>query len=164
MTTVAQLKKYGEELGFTEQMASLGFKLGPNKFWFYRERGDFIDYLDFWIKSSGCFLTIPVMCLKKDLVTHCDLEHFPKRFDKDIPFYSSTFVNEEYGVEIGSDPWKVESKKDIENTFSEAIELIRSSAEAWWKGIVDNQSFYDSFTINFQESVEADRLKKLLLE
>jgi len=143
-------------------MERLGFKLGPNSFWFYRERGGFIDYLDFWMKSSGCYVTIPVMCLKTSLIMHCDMENFPKNFNKGIPFYSSTFINEDYGVEIGGDPWDVSTESDIENMLNESLELLSDSGEKWWKAINNDTDFYESFTINFKESNNADIIKEKL--
>jgi hypothetical protein len=94
---------------------------------------------------------------------HSDMSKFPKGFEKEMPFYSSTYINEEYGVEIGGDPWKVEKESDVENTFIELFKLIDSSADSWLKGIDTDSKLYDSFTINFKESDKAKRLKKILV-
>ena len=101
MTRLVDLRNQGIENNFVLNMLSYDFVLGPTGFWFFRLRGDYIDYFDFWIKSSGDFTTIPVTCLKRSLIDHCDMKKFPKSFDRNIPIWGDSFINKN-GIEIGS--------------------------------------------------------------
>lgn len=161
MTTISRLKNKSLDLGFTKIIEDLGFTLSPNGFWFYRKRGEYVDFIGFWISSSENWMDVPVICLKYDLIDHCDKGEFPKGLDKDIPFYSSTFINEEYGVEIGSDSWKIKEESDVEESLSELRDLM-GNAMNWFENINTDEKLYMSFTENFRESVKADELKKIL--
>ena len=161
MTTTAELKKHAKDIGFVEKMEMLGFKLGPDSFWFYRKRDGFIDYISFWVKSSGVFMGVPVICLKEELVKHCDMNKFPKGFNVDIPFYSSTYLNEECGVEIGHDPWRIKTPQEIKESLDELYQLVVSSAVPWFKHINSNEKLWESFTLNFREKTSTSEVINL---
>ena len=99
MPTLIKLKKKVRKLGFIDEMEKLGFFLGPDDFWFYRRRGDYLDVICFWDSSSRNWLTVPILCLKFDLIDHCDMSMFPEGFILKMPLFTDGFINEE-GVEI----------------------------------------------------------------
>jgi hypothetical protein len=162
MPTLSELRKIAKSNGFIEKMSELGFEIGSSGLWLYRVRSDYIDYLSFSLNSSKNFVTVPVICLKASIIDHCDMSEFPKGFNNGIPFYSSTYINEEYGVEIGGEAWCVETQEDVDRTFSELLCLVQSSADIWFQNINTDQKFYDSFTINFKGSETAERIKARL--
>ena len=93
MTRGSSLRKIVEASGFASQMRELEFELGPSHVWFYRLRGDFIDWFGFWPKSSGRWADVPVVCLKYDLVSHCDMSTFPRGFQNGIPVWTGAFTH-----------------------------------------------------------------------
>lgn len=162
MPTSTELRKYAKSFGFIDKMSALGFELGSSGFWFYRLREGYIDYVGFWISSSKNWVTIPVTCLKYDLVSHCDMDKFPKGFEKGMPFYSSTFINEEHGVEIGAEAWKIKNIVDIEASLEVLYGLVELSADVWLKNIDSNQKLYDSYCGRFKDSEKSKEIRELL--
>jgi hypothetical protein len=158
MATNKELRKYAEEFELIEELKDLGFLLSPSALWFYRKRDGFIDYIGFEVKSSGAFMSIPVICLKEQFVDHCDMSKFPRGFTKGIPFYSSTYLNRKYGVEIGHNPWKISSVEQIKTTFHESLSLIKSNADPWFKAIDSNEKLWESYTLNFRENTQSENV------
>ncbi|WP_296062502.1 hypothetical protein [uncultured Amphritea sp.] len=134
MPTKAELKKDAKKLGFISNMEGLGFKLGPTGFWFYRERGEFIDVIDFWMKSSMKWVEVPVICFIKDKVKHCDMAKFPKGFTTGMPCLSRMFAGR-LGFEISGVPWKVADSETIKYTFNQLLELIKEEVDPWFKAL-----------------------------
>ena len=163
MASVIDIRKKAEKILFINKLQNLGFDIGKDGFWFYRLRDGYIDYIGFHLKSSRSYMAVPVTCLKCSIISHCDMKEFPVGFEKEMPFYSSTYINEEYGVEIGSDPWKIETESDIEESLNNIYELIESSADKWFREIDSDVKLYNSFTINFRKSDKAKELKKILV-
>ncbi len=162
MTKLSEIKQYSHAFGFAEQMHELGFSEGPNDLWFYRRRGDYIDVFLFWLKSSENWVSVPVTCLKYDLIDHCDMTEFPKGFASGVPIFTDSYINEEYGVEIGSDPWKVKDEKSIKITFDEIYKLFIESVDDWFKSINTDQQLFDSFSLNMKESESGMQYKEKL--
>jgi len=162
MTTASELKKYGIEFGFIKKLEMAGFQLGDG-FWFYRKRPPFIDLVLFWISTTKKFTTIPIICMKEDLIDHCDMSNFPKNFTLDIPFLSERFLNDE-GVEIGGDSWNIKSRDEIKSTFQDLEKLICKEANTWFESIDSDHALYESYSQNMQESEQGQRMKKLLID
>ena len=162
MPKLSKLKEYSNRLGFTDKMSKLGFNQGPDSLWYYRIRGDYIDVFLFWLKSSESWVTIPVTCLKYNLIDHCDMSKFPMGFSSRVPIFTDSYINEEYGVEIGSDPWKIKEEKDIKNMFEELYDLVVNGVDDWFKSINTDKKLYDSFSLNMKESEAGKKYKKKL--
>ncbi|WP_028116275.1 hypothetical protein [Ferrimonas senticii] len=163
MTNYKELSVIAKNVGFIEKIETLGFKLGPKQFWIYRERGNFIDYIGLQLSRSKCYVNVPITCFKKSLIEHCDMSQFPKGFNNGWPTYSSTCLKKYYGVEIGNDPRKVETPKDIEAMFNELLINIVNDGDPWLKNIDSDRKFYESFTVVFKESEEGQKLKDILI-
>jgi len=165
MPTLSEVKKEAINLGFVEFMESFDFMNAPTGFWFYRFRGDYLDYIGFTLKSSCEWMSVPITCIRYDILSEYNMDFFPKGFQNSAPFYSSTYINEDYGVEIGADSWCVKTTSDIEKSIELIKVQITKSANNWCKKINSNIKLYESFTINFKESENAQVIKrKLLLE
>jgi len=132
------------------------------KLWFYRERSPFIDVILFWISSTGNFVTLPVECLKRELIDHCNMDDFPEDFDSNIPFMSERFVSDE-GVEIGGTPWKVKDEASSRESFEELFGVISTEVDKWFKVITTDESLYYSYSINMQEKPRGAAMKAKLL-
>lgn len=152
MTTLTELRKYAKSTGFESEMQEYNFIMGPSGLWFYRLRGDYIDFFEFWISSSKNWVTVPVTCLKKSIISHCDMSVFPKGFNVGIPIYTDSYINEEYGVEIGGEAWKIKTEQDIKNTFSEITNLFEKSVNKYFNNINTDTKLYDSLSLNIKES------------
>ena len=133
MPTKIELKKSAKALGFITKIEGLGFRLGPSGLWFYRERGEFIDVIDFWMKSSMKWVEVPVVCFIKDQVTHCDMSKFPKGFTNNMSALSSMFAGRR-GFEVLGSPWKV-TDETIETTFSDLFKLLKNDVIPWFNAL-----------------------------
>lgn len=162
MSSIKNLSEAAKAIGFVDKMKTLGFELGPTGFWFYRRREKFIDFIDFWIKSSGNHMTVPVSCLKFEILENYDENQFPKDFQAHAPIYSDAFINEEFGVEIGGDPWRIKTADDIVESLNEIFAMVIDSADSWFKNIDSDKKLYESFSIRMQETEKGEMLRKLL--
>jgi hypothetical protein len=131
MPTKLELKKEAKKLGYVTRIEDLGFKLGPSGLWFYRVRGEFIDVIDFWMKSSMKWVEIPVICFIKSEVSHCDISKFPKGFTNNMSATSNMFAGRD-GFEVLGRPWKVSDAESIETTFQNLFELLKNDVVPWF--------------------------------
>ena len=134
MPTKLELKKEVKKLGFISKIEGLGFKLGPSGLWFYRDRGEFIDVIDFWMKSSMKWVEVPVVCFIKDDVSHCDMSKFPKGFTNNMSALSNMFAGRR-GFEMLGSPWKVSDDEAIKTTFQNLFELLRNDVVPWFNAL-----------------------------
>ncbi|MBF7073941.1 hypothetical protein ISG33_11070 [Glaciecola sp. MH2013] len=156
MMRLTELKKIAKQSGFVEQMRDVGFTLGPDSFWFYRERGDFIDLFTFWIKSSGNWFEVPLYCLHKAHVEHCDMSLFPKGFMKGIPnLFDKTVQTRD--LDKGKN-WEMQDEQQAINTLNDLANVFKKKAEPWFSAIDTNQKLHDSYSLRFQGSERAIRL------
>jgi len=160
-TTDTKLKKYSDEFGFTKELEKLGFQLGPNKFWFYRHRGEYLDLIVFWISSSKIYMTVPIDCQKIDIIKHCDMTNFPKGFMKNFGLNSDCFIDDEDLSYAGWD-WEIETKSEVKITLSEILKLIKCHAENWFQNITTDKKMFYSYSLRMQESEFGQELKNEL--
>jgi hypothetical protein len=163
MTTKQSLRKLAQSSGFTIDMLKLGFSIGPSGLWFYRLRDDYIDFFEFWIKSSGNFATVPVTCLKIDLIDHCNMKEFPKGFTQGIPIWGDAFINDEYGIEIGGDPWSIKSEDDVLKTFKGITFLFYTGVNEYFTNIDSDRKLYESLSVRAKETQDGSKIKLKLL-
>ncbi len=169
MTTIKKLRTKAIDLEFDKYMEVLGFTLGPDEFWFYRWRGSILDVIDFWVGSSGKFVKVPILCCNEKIFSiykdwQPDFSVFPSNFTHGLALFSDRYINQEYGVEIGADPWSIQSDQDIIRMFSELEIQIKENADPWFKQFIDNATLYESFSIRCQKSEFGQKVKKLLAE
>lgn len=167
-TTASELKTFVREGGFLDSLKKLGFEIAPtgapHGFWIYRWRDDFIDYIGFWLSSTKNFMNVEITATKACLLNDYDMKNFPKKFENKVPIYSDTFINEDYGVEIGTQSYRVREKQDLPIAFDEILKQIYRSANPWLKAIDTNEKLYDSFSGAFKGTEKAKEVMKTLLD
>ncbi|WP_199524817.1 hypothetical protein [Pseudoalteromonas sp. bablab_jr011] len=161
MTNNKALIQCAYDCGFTESLNRLGFILGPDKFWFYRIRGDYIDLVMFWLLSNKKFMTVPVDCQKLALIPGYQEEKFPSNFIKGFGQVSGYFIDEEE-ICFGSWGWDVRDTCSIEKALNDILIVIENSAEPWFQSITDDQKMFNSYSLAFRESESGTKLKEKL--
>lgn len=161
MTTYKQLKSYAQEVGFVKKIESMGFTLGPDEFWFYRRRGDFLDLFLFWLDSSKKYVTTPIDCQKFNLIEHCNMELFPKGFSKNFGLCSDLFIEEEELI-FASHLWEVETDEEMEESLDDILLIFEKHALPWFNNIIDDKKMFYSYSLRFQETTSGEELKKQL--
>ena len=147
--------------GFILKMEKLGMHFGPDQFWFYRFRQDYLDIIAFWINSSKSFVTIPIICFKTDLIDHCDMEKFPRGFINGMSSLSSAFVNYN-GISIGGDSWKIKAEEDVNISVKEIYKVIEEKGNPWLLNINDDKNLWDSIPMRIQQGNFGQALKEKL--
>lgn len=162
MTTIAQLRKIAKTSGFETEMKAIGFSMGPSGLWFYRERNGYIDFFEFWPSSTSNYVRIPVTILKRSIVKHCDMSTFPKGFNKQIPIYTDSGIDENDGVQIGMSSWSIKRDSDVLKMFSDLVNLFKNSVNTYFLNIDNDKKLYDSISIRCKESQTGIDLKNAL--
>jgi hypothetical protein len=161
MTSLNDLKVYAESSGFCTELNKLGFEQGPDNFWFFRKRGDYLDILLFWILSNKKFVTVPVDCQKFNLISHCDMTQFPKKFTQGFGQLSGYYIDED---EIcgGSWPWDIRDSESATESLTDILKIFKESADTWFKSITNDELLFNSYSKAFRESESGQELKKYL--
>lgn len=145
MATKAQLKKSAVKLGVVEELEKLGFALGPDDFWFYRQRGEFIDTIFFWLNSSGNYVQIPVSTWVKEIVYFADMKNFPKGFIKNASCVS--------GMSLGKDKvdyatnFSVQNTLELEEFFQLFVENVSKYAISWFDQIQHREDIFTNYNL-----------------
>lgn len=161
MATQMQLKKYANQSGFVDHMGTLGFTLGPDSFWFFRRRGELIDLVAFWIKSSGNWVKIPVACLVGEIALGYDMNRFPKGFLKSAPMITDAYISKG-GVEIAGQAWRISNDEFIAKMFDELLSIMTSQVDTWFRSIDSREKIYTSMSERMRESELGGKVKNIV--
>ena len=131
MATKAQIKKKAIKLGVVEKLEKQGFILGPDNLWFYRQRGELIDTIDFWLNSSKKFIKVPVSTWVKEVVYFADMQEFPKGFIKYASNISGMYLSDEK-VDYSAS-FSVQTEKDIEEFLQLLVKNTSKYAIPWFE-------------------------------
>ena len=142
MTTLKDLKKYGAEFGFTEDMKNLGFTIGPNGFWFYRQREVILDVVFFHNTSTGHWTQPSVLMLVDGLLEDYDMKEFPKSFTKNVSFINDVCITEN-GIEHPWHRWEIRDKNKIQESFRSIIDVMRSSGDNWFRSVSSKKDLWN---------------------
>jgi hypothetical protein len=161
MATLSEIKNYAKDKGYVNAMEELGFSLGPDKFWFFRKRGDYLDTLSFWLSSSKIVVTTPIDCQRFDLLNHCDLTRFPKGFTKGYGICSDCFLEDD-GLMYAGWSWLVETQEQMEESVDKIFKVFKIHGEPWLAEITDDEKMFNSYSLRFRETETGEKLKKYL--
>lgn len=140
---LGEIKKLAKQTGFFEELETIDFSAGPSSFWLYRDRGEFLDVLSVSVYSTGSFFEVAVVCFKKELIDHCDMDLFPKGFYKHMRIISELYVSETKGLD-SSTAWSCKSESEAITSLQKIAIIIKESADPWFQRITSDSAFFDS--------------------
>ncbi|WGO98116.1 hypothetical protein QFX18_19095 [Saccharophagus degradans] len=162
MTTLAQLKKYGNDLGFTQSMKSLGFFVGPNGYWFYRRREEILDVICFSIGSCGAWTLPSVALFVDEMVEDYNMNLFPKGFTNQLSYINSLSITEE-GIEHPWHKWEVRDESSAKKSFNCISTIMNQSGDAWFKEIKTRADLWNHLKACVEDTAREKTLKRILL-
>jgi hypothetical protein len=132
-------------------MRASGFDLGPDGFWFYRWRGDFLDVIQFWRVSNGNAFRVPISTWIKGMDdSGYDFANFPKGFIKDRENPSGKQLGKEGVSNTYYDWWTTDEEKTLES-LNGILAGVSAFAVPWFDSIVDKKSLFESLPFRLRE-------------
>lgn len=162
MATDTGLKKLFKSMGFLAELESLGFQLGPTRFWVYRRRGQFVDsiYLSTW--TSGNTLRVKVNCNNEKLLNQksYDISNLPKGFEE-IGSVVFRYLGEK-GLEYSHESWSLRTDEDIKATMVNVLEGIKKYADSWLRSIDSDEKLFDQLPPHVKKE-DGQKYRKIIV-
>jgi hypothetical protein len=163
LATYTELKKQAKELDFYNLLYELGFTEGQGNLWFYRTRGDYIDFINISLSSTKKKVVVSVDCKKIDVMNdEYDMACFPKKFIKDFRLSSDCFMDKLDGLIYASSGWWVTSEDEKVIFFKDIASILKEHAEPWFQNITNDKKLFESYSLRMQESPFGLKLKEKL--
>jgi hypothetical protein len=156
------LLRLARDKGFVRAVEGLGFLTADKQLLFYRRRGELIDVIQFWLKSSGNWVEVYADVFIEKLLPKVDTNGFPKCLDSLETSLSNMGLSED-GVESYPESWKVKSDDDVQETFDGLFDLIKTELMAWFDSIATLDKVYEILPENIKNGSKSSFYKKILL-
>ena len=165
MTTLAQLKRKVKQSNFHREILDKGFSLGPQGFFYYRWRGEFLDLIQFWIKTNGTRVEVHVCTVVSEMIERkgYNMVNFPVGYSKIASNPTAQRLTKD-GIKLLGKRWCIGTDDEINDMLSELSKSIELYLIPWFEGINSRKDIYNSIWANSREGPAANWLRETLLD